>query len=220
MKVANTQTVAAKTRYRILRATEAIFAKKGFRAMTLRNVTDEAGVNLAAVNYHFGSKINLMRAVIERRFEPINRLRLQRLDAAIEAGRPHPLPLKIIFEAYFQPLFDQVGTARGPDQILIQMIGRALTEPAGFIRDMHREFFFEISQRFLRELRRSCPDLTENELQLRYFLSVSTMLGTITDQVRLESMTTGKPGADNPDRVCDALTRYVVAGFQQAADDA
>lgn len=184
--------------------------------MTLRDVTKEARVNLAAVNYHFGSKINLMRAVVERRFEPINRLRLQQLDEAIAAAGSAPLPLEVIFEAYFRPLFKQVQTAKGPDQILIQMIGRALTEPADFIRDMHKEFFYELSQRFLFELRRSCPSLPEDELQLRYFLSMSTMLGTICEQVRLENMTAGQLGVNDLDQIRDALLRYVVAGFQQA----
>jgi AcrR family transcriptional regulator len=220
MKAANKQSAATKTRHRILRAAETIFAEKGFRAMTLRDVTREARVNLAAVNYHFGSKINLMRAVIERRFEPINRLRLQQLDDAIVAQGTSPLPLEQIFDALFRPLFDQVETAKGPDRILIQMIGRALTEPADFIRDMHREFFYELTQRFLHELRRTCPELPENELQLRYFLSVSTMLGTITEQVRLENMTNGKLGSGDLDQICDALIRYVVAGFRQTPAEA
>jgi AcrR family transcriptional regulator len=220
MKAANTESVASKTRLAILRAAEIIFAQKGFRAMTLRDVTDEAEVNLAAVNYHFGSKINLMRAVIERRFEPINRLRLQQLDDALVALGTSPLPLEQIFDALFRPLFEQVKSTKGPDRILIQMIGRALTEPTDFIREMHREFFYELSQRFLHELRRTCPGLPENELQLRYFLSVSTMLGTITEQVRLENMTDGKLGSGHLDQICDALIRYVVAGIRQTPAEA
>lgn len=206
-----------KTRARIIRAAERLFAEKGFRAMTLRDVTREARVNLAAVNYHFGSKINLMRAVIERRFEPINAERLRRLDAAIAERGDAPLPLEVIFEALFRPLFDEVKTAGGPDRTLIQMIGRALTEPADFMRDMHKEFFFELSRRFLSELKRACPALDEDELQLRLFLSVSTMLGTVTEQVRLENMTAGKLGGTDLDSICDALTRFVVAGFRQAS---
>lgn len=184
--------------------------------MTLRDVTRDARVNLAAVNYHFGSKINLMRAVIQRRFEPINAERLRRLNAAILRGGGAPLPLKVIFEALFRPLFDEVKTAEGPDRTLIQMIGRALTEPADFIREMHKEFFFELSRRFVSELKRACPTIDEDELQLRFFLSVSTMLGTITEQVRLENMTAGKLGSTDLDRICDGLTRFVVAGFRQA----
>lgn len=216
MKTAQPPPTSEKTRTRIIRAAEALFAEKGFRAMTLRGVTRDARVNLAAVNYHFGSKMNLMRAVIERRFEPINRERLRLLDEAVAAAGTAPLALETIFTALFKPLFDQVQTPKGPDRTLIQMIGRALTEPADFMRGMHREFFFELSQRFLRELRRSCPDLPEADLQIRFFLSVSTMLGTITEQVRLETMTAGKLSAADLDKIYLELTTFVVAGFRQA----
>lgn len=85
--------VSKKTRKRILQAAEKIFARGGYRAMTLREVTNEANVNLAAVNYHFGSKTNLMRALIRERFEPINQQRLallaERVEAHTEGGAAH-----------------------------------------------------------------------------------------------------------------------------------
>lgn len=206
---------AAKTRIRILRAAETLFAEKGFRAMTLRDVTREARVNLAAVNYHFGSKTNLMRAVIDRRFQPINQARLRQLEAAVASRGAEPLPLEVIFSALFEPLFRQVQSARGADRTLIQMIGRALTEPTNFMREMHKEFFFELSQRFLEQLRRSCPGLSEDALQVRFFLAVSTMLGTVADQTRLEKMTGSRLGPAEMDRICRELTSFVVAGFAQ-----
>ena len=73
-----------------MRAAEKIFAYGGYRAMALREVTKEARVNLAAVNYHFGSKSGLMRAIVRHRFEPINRERLRLLDASIEQHHPSP----------------------------------------------------------------------------------------------------------------------------------
>jgi AcrR family transcriptional regulator len=208
--------VAEKTRGQIVEAAEKIFADRGFQATTLRDVTKAARVNLAAVNYHFGSKTNLMRAVIQRRIEPINRERFQQLDALIAEHSPHPVPLEHIFEALFRPLFEHATTAKGNDQTLMQMIGRALTEPADFIRSMHKEFFAELSQRFLTELKRTCPYLSEQELQLRYYLSNSTMLGTIVEQVRLENISGGKLSGKNLDKLCDDLTAFVVAGFRQA----
>lgn len=208
--------VADKTRGQIVKAAEKLFAEKGFRAMTLRDVTKAAHVNLAAVNYHFGSKTNLMRAVIQRRIEPINAERLQRLDALISAHTPYPIPLEPIFEALFEPLFEHATTEKGNDLTFMQMIGRAVTEPADFMRKMHKEFFTELSSRFLTELKRTCPELSEQELQLRFHLSISTMLGTIADQVRLENLSGGKLSSRNLDGICDELTAFVVAGFKQA----
>ena len=71
--------------------------------MTLRLVTHEAKVNLAAVNYHFGSKLNLMRALLRDRFEPINQQRHRLLDQQIEAHAPDPVPLPVIYDTLFRP---------------------------------------------------------------------------------------------------------------------
>ena len=179
--------VSEKTRQRILGAAGKVFAQGGYRAMTLRQVTHEAKVNLAAVNYHFGSKMNLMRALLRDRFEPINQQRRQLLDQQVKAHAPDPVPLSIIYDTLFRPLFTGIGSASDNDTNLIQIIGRALTEPAEFIRGLHKEFFADLSKRFMSEIQRSCPELSPEQIQYRFFLSVSTMIGTVIEQVHLET---------------------------------
>lgn len=183
--------------------------------MTLREVTKEAGVNLAAVNYHFGSKMNLMRALLRERFEPINQQRLLQLEEGIADHAPNPVPLEDIYDALFRPLFTGIESAPVNDNTLMQIIGRALTEPADFMRGMHRELFAELSERFMKEIHRSCPDLSEAELQYRFFLSVSTMIGTVIEQVRLETISGGKLDGNNLDKILQEMTAFVVAGFRQ-----
>jgi AcrR family transcriptional regulator len=209
------RSVSDTTRLRILRAAEKSFGRGGYRSMTLREVTQEAKVNLAAVNYHFGSKSNLMRALIRERFEPINQQRLKLLAERVEACSPNPVPLNEIYDALFRPLFAGVESAPVNDNSLMQIIGRALTEPADFMRSLHKEFFAELSATFIREIQRSCPDLSEEQLHYRFFLSISTMIGTIIEQVRLENISRGKLDATNLDRILQELTDFVVAGFQQ-----
>ena len=206
---------ADQTAARILGAAEKIFALGGYRAMTLREVTREAKVNLAAVNYHFGSKSNLMRAIIRKRFEPINAERLRLLDQFMAAHSPDPVPLKEIFDALLRPIFF-VGTPSSKGETtLTQIIGRALVEPADLLRNLHREFFEELSRRFMTELRRTCPVLDETTLQYRFFLSINAMIGTLIDQVCLEAISSGKLSHADSDRILRELTAFTVAGFQQ-----
>jgi AcrR family transcriptional regulator len=209
------RSVSDKTRQKILCATGKVFAQGGYRAMTLRQVTREAKVNLAAVNYHFGSKLNLMRALLRNRFEPINQQRLQLLNQQIEAYAPDPVPLTTIYDALFRPLFTGIGSASVNDTSLIQIIGRALTEPAEFMRGLHKEFFADLSKCFMDEIHRSCPELSPEQIQYRFFLSVSTMIGTVIEQVRLETISDGKLDGKNLDKILHELTTFVVAGFQQ-----
>lgn len=202
-----------KTRQQIIRVTEKLFAEKGFRAMTLRDVTREAKVNLAAVNYHFGSKGNLVLEVIRDRIEPINATRLKQLDDLIAQHGPAPVPVTSIFDSLFRPLFESDGKGSGPNPALIQMIGRAFTEPADFMRDMHRDLFKELSTRYLVQLKRSCPELSDETLKYRFFLSISTMLGATIDQVILENLSDSKSKQRNYDRVVSELIAYAAAGF-------
>lgn len=207
--------VSDKTRKRILRAAEKIFAHGGYRAMTLRDVTSQAKVNLAAVNYHFGSKSNLLRALIRERFEPINQQRLELLAERVAAHAPKAVPLAEIYDALFRPLLTRIESAPTDDSTLMQIIGRAQTEPADFMRSLHKEVFAELSNTFMREIQRSCPKLSEEQIQYRFFLSISTMIGTAIEQVRLENISSGKLNSTNLDKILEELTNFVVAGFQQ-----
>ena len=78
--------MAADTKEQILDVAERLFADRGFPATPLRDITSEAGVNLASVNYHFGSKEALLAAVLERRLRPVNARRLELLDAIESAA--------------------------------------------------------------------------------------------------------------------------------------
>ena len=78
---------SADTKERLLDASEEVFASEGYRAATLRAITARAGVNLAAVNYHYGSKRELLEAVFARRLETMNRARVRDLTLARETAR-------------------------------------------------------------------------------------------------------------------------------------
>ena len=64
---------ATDTKERILDAAELLFAAHGFAGTSLRAVTREAGVNLAAVHYPYGTEEDLLRAVLGRIVIAVNR---------------------------------------------------------------------------------------------------------------------------------------------------
>src|SRR5580692_187637 len=92
----------ADTKTRILDAAEKLFGKNGFDATSLRDITADADVNLAAVNYHFQTKDSLIDAVIARRIEPVNRKRLELLESA----GPNP-NIEQILIAFLAPVLNQ-----------------------------------------------------------------------------------------------------------------
>src|SRR5713101_3961244 len=103
------------TKTKILDTAEKLFGENGFEATSLRDITAEAQVNLAAVNYHFQTKESLIAAAIQRRVEPINRRRLEMLDAA----GPDPTVEQIV-EAFLGPIIEK------PMPTLVLLLGRIL----------------------------------------------------------------------------------------------
>src|SRR3984893_8545568 len=94
------------TRTRILDAAERLFAERGFRGTSVRAITGLAGANLAAVGYHFGSKAELLAAVIRRETVPIIAAQGAGLDRLL-ARTPDP-PVAELVEAFAGPLFDKM----------------------------------------------------------------------------------------------------------------
>src|SRR5438874_976468 len=94
---------AAATKERILDVAESLFMEHGFEATSLRSITAAAAANLAAVNYHFGSKEELFEAVLTRRLDPMNQERLDLLTALERDAAPTPVTCEQILSAMFVP---------------------------------------------------------------------------------------------------------------------
>ena len=107
-------TVHFSTKDRILGAAEELFAQYGFAGTSLRQVTSRADVNIAAVNYHFGSKENLVNEVFRRRMDEMSAQRLQRLRAAV-AG--NPCELEHVLAAFVEPALALAGGDDGLDAV-------------------------------------------------------------------------------------------------------
>ena len=129
------------TKERILDAAEHLLAIKGFRGASLRAITGEACVNLAAVNYHFGSKKALLEAVIKRRIQPLNHIRRKRLERVRESARQKGKKpdVKAALSAFIEPtlLFKESN----PDaKKFFIFIGRSLTDPDDTVREVFLRF--------------------------------------------------------------------------------
>ena len=96
----------ADTRERIISAAVQVFARSGFDAGTVREITEIADVNIAAVNYHFRSKEELIKYVLVIGLESIIRVRTNSLNACVEAARPAPPSVPALAEALVRPLVE------------------------------------------------------------------------------------------------------------------
>jgi AcrR family transcriptional regulator len=147
------------TRAKILDTAERLFGEQGYAATSLRHIIAEAGVNLAAIHYHFGSKEDLLDQLVMRRAAPFNAERLELLDR-VEA-EPGPPAVEKVLEALLDPPFRRIK--KHPE--FVKCMGRLYGE--GLMPAISEKHFHVILARFLVAFGRALPHLTKAELGLR-----------------------------------------------------
>ena len=164
------------TRERILDVAEHEFMSHGYEGTSMRMITSRAEVNLAAINYHFGSKEGLLREVFRRRLAWLNSERLAVLDALEEQANGAPLKPSQILEAFFGTLL-RIGEdeARG-GMTFLRLLGRTLTDPSEFIRAFFATEYTDVIDRYKLALFRALPDVPKAEIVWRLHF----MLGAVS----------------------------------------
>lgn len=137
------------TKDRIMDVAERLFADHGFAATSLRQITAEAEVNLAAVNYHFKSKEALLSAVIERRLGPINKRRMELLDEMETRSSNGQLDLKEAVMAFMRPAFEAKSAKRDEIRHFPRLMARVMAEPGEWSAPVLLPVLHQITNRFM-----------------------------------------------------------------------
>ena len=155
---------SAETRERVLDTAERLFAERGIEAVSIRDITRVAGVNLAAINYHFGSKQELVAEIFNRRLAPLSQKRLALLDEVERKAGGKPARLEAILEALFRPAVEQSVTYTCGGKTFMQLFGRCLSEPNAAVEQLIHGHFEATIRRFTAAVLRALPRLPEQEL--------------------------------------------------------
>lgn len=168
------------TRKRILDMAEHLFAARGYHNTPLREITSQAEANLAAVNYHFGSKEKLLKAVLERRILPANDDRLQQLENIRSTARArNELPrVEDILRAFISPSFDILASGEGGRdfQALISQIHIA---PDDTLRRIFNESVSPTFNVFLNALCEALPNLPRDIVTTRFLFIIGARAHTL-----------------------------------------
>ena len=163
------------TRQRILDAAESLFTEHGFDATTLRQITGAAAVNLAAVNYHFGSKEELIREVFRRRLTWLNQQRLQQLDRLEAEAGGAPLKPSRILEVFFGVALKMAADSKGGGRTFMRLLGRTYTKPSEFVRGFLAEEYAAVLARFKAALIKALPEVPQEEILWRFHFMLGAM---------------------------------------------
>ena len=206
---------SADTKTRILDAAESLFMEHGFEATSLRSLTAAASVNLAAVNYHFGTKEELFQAVLTRRLDPMNQERIELLERLERdtAGKPMSCE-KILFTMLIPALRLSRDEKRGGKNFL-RLLGRAYADPAPFIRHFLSAQYAEMIGRYKEAFLKALPHLSRQELTWRLHFVMGALSYTLagTDALKLFAQVTAVDKYDD-ELLLQRLAPFLVAGLK------
>jgi AcrR family transcriptional regulator len=196
------------TKDRILGAAEELFAQFGFAGTSLRQVTSRADVNIAAVNYHFGSKENLVNEVFRRRMDEMSEQRLARLR---EVQESHPGELEPILAAFIQPALaltlDRHGSA------FVRVLARAYAEKNDRLRKFLSDNYGQVLREFAKALATCLPELAKEDLYWRMDFIAGALTYAMADfgLIKRPAAMSEKAFAD---KTAQALIRFGAAGLR------
>ena len=205
---------------RILDAAEALFMEHGFEATSLRVITTAAGVNLAAANYHFGSKEALFQAVLTRRLDPMNRERVDLLDRFEAETAPAVLPCERILSALFIPALRLARDPQRGGKNFLRLLGRAYADPAPFIRQFLSAQYALMITRFKAAFARALPHLPRKELSWRLHFIMGALSYTLAGTDALRIIAELNPlETDNDEILLHRLAPFLLAGLNAPLPD-
>ncbi len=202
------------TKEKILDVAEELFAKNGYQGTSMRAITSRAGVNLAAINYHFGSKQSLVATVVERRLLPLNKLREQGLLAAKEkAARAGKKPgVAEVLLAFIEPTMLLPESAPGASNF-ISLIGRAMADPDETARNIFIQNMKPIIKLFYACLAEALPEIPKDVLYWRLNFVIGSLSHTMRSIDKCP-VPMAEAVAHEPRSLVKLLMPFVTAGME------
>lgn len=205
----------SETRQVILDTAERMFVEKGYSGVTLRDLTAAAGVNLASVNYHFGSKDALLLEVFRRGSIAINRARLKLLHEVEESEAPPDV--RAVLRALFAPPLRATltidSTGNEGRSIYMQFVARAVLDGPPQMREMIETDVGHL-HRFVDALAVAVPHLDRTELLWRFHFAMGSLHSMYTNMRRLDALSGGSVEIGDVEAVIDRLVEFCAAGLE------
>src|ERR1700694_5304589 len=198
------------TRGAILAAAERLYADRGFGDVTLRDIVAAADVNLAAVNYHFGSKDELIAELFVTRSIATNRERLNELKAAEEAGGGRADIASILRALVGPPLRGCLGPERERSTAARFMIRASIESVPPIRRIQNREI--DHLRKFVAAMRRALPERSEVELNWALHFALAMAHQTIRDSERLTKLSEGSCDLNDVGGIIERIVSGSVVG--------
>jgi len=207
------------TKERILLAAEELFAERGFEGVSLRDITKEASANVAAVNYHFGSKDALIDALILRNVMPVIEERLKLLKEAEKQAEDGIVSVEKILEAFMRPFLTRMDESGANRELFHKFSGRCMSERGGQLPSEALQMFRKMLKHFIAALAKALPEVEEEVLIWRLHFSFGAMAHALLHASRLKEVSNNKSGSPDFETTLQRMIDYCKGGLEAGAGD-
>jgi AcrR family transcriptional regulator len=205
---------AKASRERILDVAEHLFSERGLEGVSMREIAAGAKLDVGMINYHFGSKLGLYRAVFRRRVDGLTEQRLGGLEKVLASRGKEPPPLEDLIHALVAPNIRLRSDPSLGGVPFARLIVREVTDPNEGDRGIMSAAFDETTYRYADALAMIFPAAPRAELLWAYQFTISTLVQTMASTGRLEHLSRGACDMSDPDKILERLVPFVVSGIR------
>jgi AcrR family transcriptional regulator len=185
-----------------------LFAERGLDAVSVRDITGAARLNVGAVNYYFGSKESLVIEIFETLLTPLQRQRLARLDEIEAEAGDGPLDMETVLRAFIEPTVRLSIGQRGLVKYLPRLMFQAYSVSRPFLNDRLSEQSDYDARRFIAAFARAGLGVSSEEMTLRYFLLIGGILQMTQSFARMRRLSNGELDLTDSDYIVEKLTAF------------
>ncbi|MFK7955526.1 MAG: TetR/AcrR family transcriptional regulator [Lysobacterales bacterium] len=207
---------SGQTKHRIIQAAEQLFATHGFVRASLRQVTELAEVNLASVNYHFGSKENLVLEVFRRHLDGLNVEREKAFESVMNRStEQEPPTLSDLLTAFIAPAL-RLSTDPSQGEYFVQIVTRGYVEYKEELREFLAREYGDINRRFFAAIGKHLPHLPDEEVARRLDFTIGALTYSMGD-FGMTKLTDGVDREAYLEATIESLVHFTQAGLIRSA---
>lgn len=210
------QAVPSESKRRLLDAAGRLFAEHGFDRISIRDVSTAAEANVAAVNYHFGSRQNLMELVVTQHILPVLDERSARFEALEKRPAAKAAPVEEVLDAFARPVLGAIRKSEFPENLCCRMMARIFSLLPEELPSAVAAQIKPLQDRFVRLLGRSLPGLGHDELQWRAQFAVGGMVQMLADPEALQRLSGG--GSSAMEVALGRFIRFAAEGLREGME--
>lgn len=202
---------------RILDTAEQLFAEHGYDGVTIRQIANGAGVDVALASYHFGKKIDIFKAAFNRRARILSDTRSDMLKLHLEDNEIKKYTLEQIIEAFLQPLKIAQQTGDSGWQHYLALLAYIMTSSV-WSKEMLGEIYDKRVNEFIHALKIALPNANETDIHWCYQFVSGSLALTLAQTGRIDRLSKGLCQSTDFDAAYERMIPFIAAGFRQVCD--